>query len=331
MRNLAIAFAVFAFRSLLSMSQPTLTLPAFAKINLGLRVLGKRPDGYHEIDTILQTISLHDTIQLTVTRERDIVLSCDDRSLTTGAENLVYRAASALQERLAPGRGVRIRLQKRIPVQAGLGGGSSDAAITLLGLAPLWNPNATLPDVLQIAAQLGSDVPFFLCGGTSRARAAGSDLTPLSDAPDQHLLVIKPNPGISTRDAYESLKAPSLTSALTSVEAKTILSSSGQGENSDIFDYRALQNDFERVALQLEPEIERAKIALMKAGADAVSLAGSGSALVGFFDNGDAQARAIQMIELDAGWRVFPCRMVGRDSYRSALGQGLGSLQRLLV
>jgi 4-diphosphocytidyl-2C-methyl-D-erythritol kinase len=113
------------------------------------------------------------------------------------------------------------------------------------------------------------------------------------------------------------------------VEAKTILSSSGQGENSDTFEYRALQNDFERVAFQLEPEIERAKSALLKAGADAVLLAGSGSAQVGFFDNGDAQARAIQMIALEAGWRVFPCRTVGRDSYRNALGEGLKSLQLL--
>lgn len=313
------------------MSEPTLTLPAFAKINLGLRVLGRRPDGYHEIDSILQTISLHDTIHLTVTRERDIVLSCDDRSLTTGPDNLVYRAASALQERLMPGRGVRIRLEKRIPMQAGLGGGSSDAAVTLLGLAPLWDPKATLPDVLHIAGQLGSDVPFFLCGGSARARGAGSTLTLASDTPEQHLLIIKPNPGISTRDAYESLKAPPLTSALTSAGAKTILSSSGCAENSDTVSSIGLQNDFERVAFQLEPEIERAKIALLQAGADAVLLAGSGSALVGFFDHGNAQARAIQMIELEAGWRVFPCRTVGRDSYRSWLREGLKSRQLLLV
>lgn len=313
------------------MSEQSLTLPAFAKINLGLRVLGKRPDGYHEIDTVLQTISLHDTIHLTVTREPGIVLSCDDRSLSTGADNLVYRAASGLQERLKPGRGVRIRLEKRIPMQAGLGGGSSDAAVTLLGLAPLWEPNATVREVLEVAAQLGSDVPFFLCGGTARARGTGSNLTVAVDSPEQQLLIIKPNAGISTRAAYESLKAASLGSALTSAEAKTILSSSRQGEKFDNFDSKALQNDFERVAFQLEPEIERAKIALLKAGADAVLLAGSGSALVGFFDNGDAQARAIQMIELETGWRVFPCRTVGRDSYRSALGEGLKSLQRLLV
>lgn len=305
------------------MSQLTLTLPAFAKINLGLRVLGKRPDGYHEIDTILQTINLHDTIRLTVTDNSQIVFSCNDRSLPQGADNLVYRAAHALQVRYSQGQGACIYLEKRIPVQGGLGGGSSDAAVTLFALARLWNIDAAMRELVEIAGQLGADVPFFLYGGTARATGAGTDLRPLEDAADAYLIVIKPNPGISTSDAYGSLEARSLTS----VEAKTILSSSGQGENFNSFDYRALQNDFERVAFQLEPEIERAKIALLKAGAAAVLLAGSGSALVGFFDNGEAQARAIQMIELEAGWRVFPCRTVGRDSYRSAMGKGAKSPQ----
>src|SRR5258708_27402799 len=124
------------------MSRSPLTLPAFAKVNLSLRVLGKRPDGYHELDTVLQTISLHDTITFTITETAEIVLSCDDRSLPTGADNLVYRAAESLQTRFAPGRGVRIRLLKRIPAQAGLGGGSADAAVTLLALACLWQENA---------------------------------------------------------------------------------------------------------------------------------------------------------------------------------------------
>src|SRR5258706_10016358 len=116
----------------------TITLPAFAKINLSLRVLGRRADGYHEIDTVFQTISLYDTITLTVTDSPEIVLSCDDRSLPTGAGNLVYRAAESLRVRFAPGRGARIRLEKRIPAEAGLGGGSADAAVTLIGFAHLW-------------------------------------------------------------------------------------------------------------------------------------------------------------------------------------------------
>jgi 4-diphosphocytidyl-2-C-methyl-D-erythritol kinase len=298
------------------MSGSTLILPAFAKVNWNLRVLGKRPDGYHELDTVLQTISLHDTITLTVTESPEIILSCDDRFLPTGADNLVYRAATALQARFAPAKGVHIRLEKRIPAQAGLGGGSSDAAATLLALTHLWQANAPVQKLLEIASDLGADVPFFFFGGTARGVGTGKDLAPLPDAPDQFLLVLKPNASIQTSLAYKSLKPRSLTSA----EAKTILSSSQQGEISDSFDSKVLQNDFEPVVFELEPEIKRAKVTLMKAGAEAALLAGSGSAVFGIFDSGDAQERAIQVIELEAGWRVFPCRTVGRSLYRSAMG-----------
>jgi len=298
------------------MSRSTLTLPAFAKINLSLHVLGQRPDGYHEIDTILQTISLHDTITLTVTESPEIVLSCDDPLLPAGDGNLVYRAAKALQARFAPGKGVRIRLEKRIPVQAGLGGGSSDAAVTLISLSYLWKVSTQPQDLLEIARGLGADVPFFFRGGTARGVGTGNDLDPLRDLPDQFLLVLKPNASVATANAYKSLKARSLTSDT----AKTILSSSERAAISDSFDHEALQNDFEPVVFELEPEVERAKVALMRAGAEAALLAGSGSAVFGIFDSGDAQARAIQVIELEAGWRVFPCRTVGRNLYRSAMG-----------
>src|SRR3977135_2605901 len=133
------------------MSGSVLTLPAFAKINLSLRGLGKRPDGYHEVDTVFQTISLHDTITFTGTETPEIVLACDDRSLPTGADNLVYRAAASLQGRFAPARGARLRLEKRIPGQAGLGGGSADAAVTLLALAYLWQTKATAQELFEIA------------------------------------------------------------------------------------------------------------------------------------------------------------------------------------
>src|SRR5438105_5377248 len=111
----------------------TISLPAFAKINLTLRVLSKRADGYHDLETIFQTVSLHDTIEMSPLDQPDIILTCSDRSLSPGEDNLVIRAAAALQDRFAPNKGARIRLQKRIPTQAGLGGGSSDAAVTLIG------------------------------------------------------------------------------------------------------------------------------------------------------------------------------------------------------
>jgi 4-diphosphocytidyl-2-C-methyl-D-erythritol kinase len=297
------------------MAGSTLTLPAFAKINLRLRVLGKRPDSYHEIRTILQTISLHDTLRFTVTDAPHIVLSCDYRLVPGGAENIVCRAAAALQQRFRSQQGAYVRLEKKIPTEAGLGGASADAAVTLLALADLWETRATEDDLLEIAGGLGADVPFFLKGGTARGTGIGKDVAELSDAGDRFLLVIKPNVGISTSRAYQALKAPSLTSA----EAKTILSSSQRGEFFDNLDSDALQNDFEAVAFGLEPEIARAKAALIRAGARAALLAGSGSAVFGIFDGGDAQERAIQTIKLEAGWRVFPCRTVGRSQYQSAM------------
>lgn len=293
----------------------TLTLPAFAKINLSLRVLGKRPDGYHEIQTVLQTISLHDTLRFTVTDAPHIVLARDDRRVPSGAENLVCRAAAALQRQFRSRQGAYIVLEKKIPTEAGLGGGSSDAAMTLLALAHLWQMRATEDDLLEIAGSLGADVPFFLRGGTALGTGIGKHVNALSDAGDKFLLVIKPNAGISTAAAYQALNAPSLTSA----EAKTILSSSQGGEFFDNRDSNALQNDFEAVAFGLEPEIARAKASLIRAGAGAALLAGSGSAVFGIFDGRDAQKRAIQTIELEAGWRVFPCRTVGRSQYRSAM------------
>jgi 4-diphosphocytidyl-2-C-methyl-D-erythritol kinase len=293
----------------------TLKLPAFAKINLNLRVLGKRPDGYHEIRTILQTISLHDTLKFTVTDGPHIVLAGDDRRVPSGAENIVCRAAAALQQRCRSQQGAYIRLEKKIPTEAGLGGGSSDAAVTLLALAHLWETRVTKDDLVEIAGSLGADVPFFLKGGTGLATGVGIRIAELPDAEEKLLVVIKPNAGISTAAAYQALNAPSLTSA----EAKTILSSSQRGEFFDNPDSGTLQNDFEAAVFGLQPEIARAKAALTKSGARAALMAGSGSAVFGIFDGGDAQQRAIQTIELEAGWRVFPCRTIRRSQYQNAI------------
>jgi 4-diphosphocytidyl-2-C-methyl-D-erythritol kinase len=294
----------------------SITLSAFAKINWSLRVLGKRGDGYHEIDTVFQTISLHDSITITPTGENRIVLSCDDRTLPSDERNLVWRAAAALRVRCAIQKGARLRLEKRIPVHAGLGGGSSDALATLIGLAYLWKATMTESELLELAAGLGADVPVFFYGGTARGTGTGTEITPLRDAADKFLLVLKPNANISTSKAYEALNA----AALTTSDAKTILSSSQRSSFPDSFSSEALLNDFEAVAFQLEPEIERARVALIKAGASPALLAGSGAAVFGVFDNKDAQERAIQNIELEAGWRVFPCSTVGRNHYRSAMG-----------
>lgn len=303
------------------MSQSQLAIPAFAKINWSLQVVGKRDDGYHEIDTVLQAISLHDTITVTTTGDADIHLSCDDRSIPADENNLVWRAASAFRKHHGISKGVKIRLIKRVPSEAGLGGGSSDAAATLLALSHLWQIETSADELNQLAEGLGSDVPFFLHGGTARATGRGEVIQSLDDAPEQHLLIIKPTAKVSTATAYKSLNAP----ALTSSNSKPILFRSQPGDSSASFDLNALHNDFEAVILQLEPEIGRAKNALVRAGAKAAMLSGSGSAVFGIFENQDAQERAIQAIELETGWRAFPCKTVGRSQYERALG-GLHNL-----
>jgi 4-diphosphocytidyl-2-C-methyl-D-erythritol kinase len=292
----------------------TLTLPAFAKINLDLRVLGTRANGYHELETTFQTISLHDTLTMSVTEGPYIILSSDDRTLPTNDQNMVIKAAKVLQSRSDSNKGVKIRLGKRIPTQAGLGGGSADAAVALMGLSQLWELHLTKTDLLEMGSQLGADVPFFFFGGTARATGIGEQIEPLDDIEQMFLLILKPNASISTADAYRSFDERSLTSP----DAKIILSSS---EANKVFDrFANLTNDFEAVAFDLEPEIRRAKAALLNAGATAALLAGSGSAVFGIFDSEDAQRRAIQAIELETGWRVFPCKTIGREEYQKALG-----------
>jgi 4-diphosphocytidyl-2-C-methyl-D-erythritol kinase len=296
--------------------ETSLTLPAFAKINLALRVLGKRADGYHDLDTIFQTISLHDTIKIAATDDSEIVLSCDDRRLAIDETNLVIRAAEGLRARFATKKGARIRLEKRIPLQAGLGGGSTDAAVTLLALAHLWKLTPTTRDLITVGSRLGADVAFFLFGGRARGTGIGDKVEPLRDGLEKSLLIIKPNANTKTSDAYQALDERSLTTR----NSKTILSSSQPTTIFDNGSFASLENDFEKVIFDLEPEIARAKAALMRAGAQAAVLAGSGSAVFGIFDSEDAQRRAIQAIELETGWRVFPCKTVGRDDYAKALG-----------
>ena len=235
--------------------------------------------------------------------------------MPTDSHNLVVRAATALRDRVNPKKGARIRLEKRIPTHAGLGGGSSDAAATLIGLTRLWELGLTRQELSELAARLGADVPFFLHGGTARGTGIGDRLELLEDTPETFLIIVKPNANVSTADAYKALEKP----ALTSPNSETILSRSEAKELFDNQHFASLENDFEAVAFAAAPEIERAKAALMKAGAQASLLAGSGSAVFGIFDSEDAQRRAIQAIELETGWRVFPCKTVGREQYQAAL------------
>jgi 4-diphosphocytidyl-2-C-methyl-D-erythritol kinase len=295
------------------------SLPSFAKINWYLRVLGKRPDGYHEIRTILQTITLHDRIHFTSSDESEIVLTCDNPAIPTDETNLIVRAAERLRELSGTNRGARISLTKRIPVGAGLGGGSSNAAVALLGLNRLWQTNVSIADLAVIAAELGADVPFFLVGGSVGAEGIGTTLTKLPDQPKRHLIVVTPNVEVSTAEAYKALSS----SALTTSKGETILAVSRTESffhDSYLWDpVHGTANDFERVIFDIEPEIKRAREVLEKVGARGVLLAGSGSSVFGIFNDQKAQEQAYQMIEVEEGWQVFRCATMSRNEYASEL------------
>ncbi|MGZ5429246.1 MAG: 4-(cytidine 5'-diphospho)-2-C-methyl-D-erythritol kinase, partial [Thermoanaerobaculia bacterium] len=190
-----------------------LTLESFAKVNRSLHVLGKRSDGYHEIDTIFQTVDLSDRIDFLEGEEgsEEVSLTIEGADLPADSRNLILRAASALRERTGTRRGARIHLSKKIPIGGGLGGGSSNAAATLLGLSALWNLQLSDPDLEALAASLGSDVPFFLLGGRARGTGRGEILEPLADGPEEWLVLVFPRFSLSTAVVYGALAAPALT------------------------------------------------------------------------------------------------------------------------
>lgn len=300
----------------------SLSLPSFAKINWSLRILGKRPDNLHEIRTTLQTISLHDRLSFEVSEDQEITLTCNDPEIPTDDRNLVVRAAHALQDRYSISKGARVHLEKSIPAQTGLGGGSSNAAVALLALARLWQIDANANDLITIAARIGADVPFFLFGGSMLGTGTGTTLSALPDSSAHHLVIIAPSAGVSTRDAYASLQAVPLTSDT----SEFILSSSQNGVvsgDSPPWLTSDFANDFESVIFDIYPEIGRAKDLLLAAGAKAALMTGSGSSVLGVFADQKSQQQALEKIQCEAGWRIFPCVTVSRNEYRRAIGDEL--------
>ena len=294
----------------------TFQLPSFAKINWHLRILGKRHDGYHEIVTVLQTVSLCDDLAFRLRDDGKVILHCDDPEIPTDKTNLIIKAGFDMQEVVRWTYGAEITLKKRIPTRGGLGGASSNAAVTLLGLNALWASAAlTHDDLIYTGSSLGADVPFFLVGGRCIATGIGTTISPLPDTPKQHLIIVTPNAKVSTAYAYASLNAASLTTS----DSASILSSSLAELVSADSGQVPLRNDFERVIFETEPEIERAKMALLEAGARGALLAGSGSSVFGVFDDEAARNRTLENLKCEAGWRVFPCHTLARDEYFRAI------------
>ena len=300
------------------------TVPSFAKINWSLRVLGKRPDGYHQIQTVLQTVSLHDEMYFRLNDDTDIKLFCSYPNVPTDHTNLILRAADLLRERFDLESGATIRLEKKIPPGGGLGGGSSNAAIALLALSQLWRLKLSLSELMDLGSKIGSDVPFFLVGGRAVATGIGTEVSPVADCDDRSLIIVSPTVPISTVKAYAALDSL----ALTSSNSARILGGSRLEADSLSCDQWPLYNEFEKVIFEMEPEIKRVREALLDAGARNVLLAGSGSSVFGIFESAEAQRRALEVIQPEVGWRLFACNTLSREKYRQALGSCVSPLLR---
>jgi 4-diphosphocytidyl-2-C-methyl-D-erythritol kinase len=291
----------------------TVQARAFAKINLGLKILGKRPDGYHEIRTVYQTVGLADRLQVSVSsRQKGIRLECDHRELSTGRENLVYRSAELWQRARGFNGGIRLRLEKKIPMGAGLGGGSSDAAVTLLALERLTGDRLDFRVRLQLAARLGSDVPLFLMGGRVLGCGRGEEVYPLADLPMRYCLIAFPGFSVSTAEAYSAIGL-----RLTQGNEDRRIRNLGKRPPFPLKDWGPAENDFETFVFARWPGLARVKSQLIRAGAETASMTGSGSALYAVFESAQQLNRAVRRIP--AEWKVYKVRTLPRAGYQRRL------------
>ena len=283
----------------------TASLQAFAKLNLGLRVLAKRADGYHELRTVFQTISLADKLGVEYARSRKTEVTIDGTPHIP--DNLVERACRILLDELRITARVRFTLSKVIPTGAGLGGGSSDAAAVLLSLPVLAGKRVPMAVLSNLAARLGSDVPYFLHGGTALGLGRGEELYPLSEAKASRVLVVAPAVHSSTAEAYRDL---SLQLTPESLQPKL-----------DSFQQQAWQgevlppvNDFESVIFARHPELGRIRKRLLGLGAKYAAMTGSGSAIFGVFNNAETILQARQAL---SGEHSFAVSFLSRTRYQS--------------
>jgi 4-diphosphocytidyl-2-C-methyl-D-erythritol kinase len=294
-------------------------IPSFAKINLRLDILGKRADGYHELRTIFQTVSLHDELRLRASKNAGISLTIQGNEALAREpvdKNLAYRAVDELRRELKLRTGVEMELQKTIPSGGGLGGGSSNAAAALFGYLQLTGRKLQMPVLMELAASLGADVPIFLFGGRALGVGRGDEIYPLPDITKMSLLIVVPRDiRVPTPDAFHWLNAPLRNAAtLTKLAADPklwefcALSWSAQGSG--------LSNDFEKSVFRRYNRLDQIKRVLLQKGAAEASLAGSGSAVFGVFPSPAMARRAAVEFPHD---QTFVCETISRDRYIRAV------------
>lgn len=308
----------------------TVSVPCYAKLNLDLRVLHKRSDGFHEVRTVYQTISLEDTLEIQYRPSKSIDLDLD--SSVEIDDNIVLKAARAVLEYMDVNAAVRFRLKKAIPMGAGLGGGSSNGAAVLMALPALAKKRLEIGELQRLASWLGSDVPFFLYGGTALGLGRGTELYPLPDLPGYSGLVVSPGIHVSTSEAYRDLERP-LIEEIGSVEAIDSLTSPDAspilGEFQAVawsmdrrpLDAVPLRNDFESVVFDKHTKLADVLRQLEQSGANPARMTGSGSSIFGIFPDADRARTAAPQIP-----GAVPFRFVPRQEYRKRWTDALGSL-----
>ena len=300
---------------------------AHAKINLNLRVLGRRPDGYHDLSTVFQALALHDLLAFEP-RPGPFAINCSEPGVPVDSTNLVWQAADRLWQHLrrdGPVRDVEARMDKRIPMKAGLGGGSADAAATLLALARLWEPDLPADTLVGLGKELGADVPFFFTGGAALGLDRGDDIHPLPDLPSFDVLLAFPPFDVSTADAYGWLdedrgRAGGLGPAASVLPAQYVPGCSWPPASCEVV------NDFETVVSRRHPQIAEIVAALRAAGA-AAAMTGSGSAVFGLFARQDARSK-INRVHVPGGEGDAPAQAAGVLAARGLFTERTRTLTR---
>lgn len=278
------------------------TEKAQAKINLTLDVLHKRPDGYHEVEMVMQTVDLSDHLTLSEWDKDEIVLTCTAPYIPLDERNLVYQAAHLVKHTFGVDKGIRIHIDKRIPVAAGLAGGSSDAAATLRGLNKVWNLGQSLDELAELGAKIGSDVPFCIYGGTAIARGRGEKIEHLPKVAPTWVVLVKPPIAVSTAEVYGRLQADQIE---THPDTKGMVDALSTGDVQKIS--ANLGNVLESVTFGMYPEVERIKQQLLKFGAQGALMSGSGPTLFALVER---ESKATRIYNAVRGFsrEVYLCR-----------------------
>lgn len=266
------------------------TARAYAKINLSLDILSTRPDGYHEVRMIMQSLQLHDTVTMKIGSGQGITMTCSGAALPADEHNLAYRAAVLFCNTHGISAGIELHLEKKLPIAAGLAGGSSDAAAVLRGLNEMYGKPAAAKELASLGIKLGADVPYCLMLGTALSEGIGERLTPLPAAPDCYCLLVKPAAGASTKEIYTAYDALVQTTDTRHPDTETLLTALSDGDYKTLVS--GLCNVLEPVTMKLVPEIASLKETLQALGADGVLMSGSGPTVFALFSDPATAKRA---------------------------------------